>query len=59
MRLDLHGLKTEGDATGDITWELEDKMREQHPQLLPSKQIFKDENFLVGEYCNIVFYVIN
>ena len=28
------------DVTGDVTWELESKIREQYPHLFPSKQIF-------------------
>ncbi|RDY06457.1 hypothetical protein CR513_09558, partial [Mucuna pruriens] len=41
------------DMTRDITWELKDKMREQHLQLFLGKRIIEDNNFLVREYCNI------
>ena len=32
------------DVSGDVTWELENKIREQYPHLFPGKQIFEDEN---------------
>lgn len=50
---DIHLVKVVwSDTMGDTTWELEDKMREQYPNLFIGKRNFEDEIFLVGENCN-------
>lgn len=67
MRLNPQGLSIKGpsilkarssiwcsDTTGDITWELEDKMPEQYPNLFLGKWIF----LVIRENCNIVFLII-
>ena len=41
-----------GAAEGNLTWELESRMRESYPELFVSGNIFEDENFYVGESCN-------
>jgi len=43
---------------GDTTWELKDKMCKEYQNLFPSMQIFKDKNFIVMEYCNVMFFIM-